>query len=152
MKRINESRLSPSIGRYVELRQALGRGFAGERRILETIEDCMIRVGAADLTQSVFARWCRTLVHLSPTVRRNYMRIVRNFCLYLRRTEPDCFVPDTGDFPRRHQPVQPHIFTGAEITQLLQAAANLKPVPLSPLRPQVVDEAISPGCARRHGG
>ncbi|MEC5409282.1 tyrosine-type recombinase/integrase [Paraburkholderia sp. MPAMCS5] len=142
MKRMNESRLSSSIGRYVELKQALGRGFARERRILETIEDSMIRVGAADLTQSLFARWCQTLVDLSPTVRRNHMRIVRNFCLYLRRTEPDCFVPDADDFPRRHQPVLPHIYTNAEITQLLQAAAKLKPMPLSPLRPQVFRLAI----------
>jgi integrase/recombinase XerD len=142
MKRVTETCLSPSIGRYIELKQALGRTFAGERRVLETVEEFMIGAGATDWSQNVFEQWCRTAIHLSPTVRRNRMRIVRNFCLYLRRTESECFVPDTGDFPRPHQPVQPHIFTDAEITQLLQAAAKLTPVPLSPLRPQVFRLAI----------
>src|ERR1700686_4904513 len=132
MKRTTETCLSSSIRRYVELKQALGRGFTKERRVLETIEEFMTRTGAVEWTQSAFAQWCRTLAHLSPTVRRNRMRIVRNFCLYLRRTEPDCFVPCTDDFPRPHQPVQPHIFTDPEITRLLQAAAKLKSVPLSP--------------------
>ena len=142
MKRTTETCLSSSIRRYVELKQALGRGFTKERRVLETIEEFMTRTGAVEWSQSAFVQWCRTLAHLSPTVRRNRMRIVRNFCLYVRRTDPECFVPDTDDFPRPHQPVQPYIFTDEEINQLLQAAAKLEPVPLSPLRPQVFRLAI----------
>lgn len=142
MKRTTETCLSSSIRRYVELKQALGRGFTKERRVLETIEEFMTRTGAVEWSQSAFVQWCRTLAHLSPTVRRNRMRIVRNFCLYVRRTDPECFVPDTDDFPRPHQPVQPYIFTDEEINRLLQAAAKLEPVPLSPLRPQVFRLAI----------
>lgn len=142
MKRKTSSCLSQSMGRYIELKQALGRSFAGECRVLETIEDCMIHVGATGLTQAVFEHWSRTVAHLSPTVRRNHMRIVRNYCLYLRRTNPDCFVPDSDDFPRPHQPVQPYLYTDADIIRLLQGAAKLRPVPLSPLRPQVFRLAI----------
>ncbi|MDW3687800.1 tyrosine-type recombinase/integrase [Cupriavidus sp. CV2] len=142
MKHTTETCLSSSIRRYIELKQALGRDFARERRVLETIETFMIRTGATDWTQSAFEQWCRTFAHLSPTVRRDWMRIARNFCLYLRRTEPTCFAPDVGDFPRPHQPVQPHIFTDPEIIRLLQAAAKLKPVPRSPLRPEIFHLAI----------
>jgi integrase/recombinase XerD len=142
MKRKTSSRLSQSMGRYIELKQALGRSFAGECRVLETIEDCMIHVGASGLTQCVFEHWSRTVAHLSPTVRRHHMRIVRNYCLYLRRTNPDCFVPDTDDFPRPHQPVQPYLYTDRDIIRLLQGAAELKPVPLSPMRPQVFRLAV----------
>jgi integrase len=142
MKRMAKTSLSPSIGRYIELKHALGRGFAGERRVLESLEEFMIDTSVNTWTQSVFDQWCRTVAHLSPTVQRNRMRVVRNFCLYVRRTDPGCFVPDTDDFPRPHQSVQPYIFTHEEINQLLHAAAKLGPVPLSPLRPQVFRLAI----------
>ena len=66
-------------------------------------------------------------------VRRNRMRIARNMCLYRRRRDPDCFVPDPTAFPAPHPPVRPHIFTEDEITRLLRAAATLSPMPQSPL-------------------
>jgi integrase len=142
MKQRTGCSLSQATNRYIELKQALGRRFSHERRVLETVEDCMIRLGARDLTQSVFEHWSRTVAHLSPTVRRNQMRIVRNFCLYHRRTNPDCFVPDIDGFPRPHQPVQPYIYTDSDIIRLLRTASNLKPIPNSPLRPQVFRLAI----------
>ena len=142
MTQATETCLSSSMRRYVELKQALGRGFAKERRVLESIEEFMTDTGAVAWTQGIFEEWCRTSAHLSPTVRRDRMRIVRNFCLYLQRTEPACFVPDRDDFPRPHQPVRPHLFTDAEIIRLLQAAGELKPVPRTPLRPQVFRLAL----------
>jgi len=142
MKQKTGCSLPEATNRYIELKQALGRRFSLERRVLETIGDCMIRLGASDLTQSVFEHWSQTVTRLSPTVRRNHMRIVRNFCLYHRRTNPECFVPDIDGFPRPHQPVQPYIYTDSDIIHLLQAASELKPVPLSPLRPQVFRLAI----------
>ena len=54
----------------------------------------------ADLDAENFAAWCRTREHLTSGVRRNWMRVVRNLCLYRRRTEPACFVPDPSQFPR----------------------------------------------------
>ncbi len=142
MKTTLESCLSSSIRCYVELKQALGRRFAIETRVLELLDAFMARTGAVDLTQAVFENWCKTQAHLSPTVRRNAMRIVRNFCLYCRRAEPNCFVPDRCLFPAPHQAIQPHIFSDAEIARLLQAATHLTPVPKSPLRPQVLRLAI----------
>jgi integrase len=134
--------LLSSIRRYIELKQALGRRFAIETRVLELFDEFIARTGTAELTQAEFEDWCKTQAHLSPTVRRNAMRIVRNFCLYHRRSEPNCFVPDRCVFPAPHQAVQPHIFSEAEIVRLLQAATHLRPVPASPLRPQVLRLAI----------
>ena len=70
------------------------------------------------------------------------MRVVRNFCLYRRRRESTCFVPDLQSFPANHQPLQPYIFTEAQIARLIQAADRLEPIPLSPLRPQLYRLAI----------
>ncbi len=68
---------------------------------------------------------------------RGRLRIVRNFCVYRQRTEPDCHL-----FPTPHQTVQPHLFSETEIIRLLQAAAHLKPVPRAPLRAETFRLAI----------
>jgi integrase/recombinase XerD len=137
-----ESCLSSSIGRYLELKRALGRDFANERRVLELVDQFIGEAGAADLTQAEFERWCKTQLHLSSGVRRDRMRIVRNFCLYRRRTEPNCFVPDAHLFPAPHQVVQPHIFSEGEIARLLQATAKLPTSPRYVMRPQVLRLAV----------
>src|SRR5437867_1407978 len=142
MKTTLESCLSSSIRRYLELKQALGRSFANERRVLELLDAFMARTSAADLTQAEFEHWCKTHTHLTPTVRRNAMRIVRNFCLYRRRNELNCFVPDQCLFPAPHQAVQPHIFSEVEITRLLQATAKLPTSPRYVLRPRVLHFAV----------
>jgi integrase len=50
------------------------------------------------------------------------MRIVRNLCLYMRRRDPNCFVPDLATFPLQHPPRRPHIFSEDDILRLLRAA------------------------------
>jgi integrase len=67
---------------------------------------------------------------------------VRSFCLYRRRTEPQCFVPDICSFPPYHQRLKPYIFSEDEVAKLLSAASSLKRNPSSPLRPEVTRLAI----------
>jgi integrase len=131
--------LDSVITRYVALKTALGRRYTLERRTLEGL-DAFLRVDGdptADLTPERFTRWTQTLQHLTPTVRRSRLRIVRNLCLYRRRTEPTCFVPDPAGFPAPHQARTPYIFTLAEIARLLQATQTLTAPRHAPLRPQV---------------
>src|SRR5436853_5787809 len=70
------------------------------------------------------------------------MQEVYKCCLYRRRTEPRCFVPDPALFPRSHQRLQPYIFSQEEAAKVLRAASRLKHVPSSPLRPEVMRLAI----------
>jgi integrase/recombinase XerD len=139
------STISAVIARYLGLKLALGRRYANERRVLETLEAFLQSTGpAADLTPETFTAWAQTLGHLTATVRRNRLRIVRNLCLYRRRTEPACFVPDLLLFPAPHQPRAPYIFTSREIAQLLRATTTLSPTPQGPLRPHVFRLALVP--------
>ena len=64
------------------------------------------------------------------------MRVVRNLCLYRRRSESGCFVPDERLFPPVRQAIRPHIFTDNEIVQLLAAARTLARTSNSPLCPE----------------
>jgi integrase len=129
------SSLASSIRSYISLKQALGRRFARETDILAHLDRFLASQApaATALTPESFGSWCLTLGHLTPTVRRNWMRIVRNLCLYLRRTDPDCFVPDSSGFPAAHVPRRPHIFSEDEIGRLLRSAADLRPRSTSPL-------------------
>jgi integrase/recombinase XerD len=142
--RSRPTRLGRVISRYVALKTTLGRHFDGERRVLQSL-DSFLRIDggrAADLSLESFSRWTQTLKHVTPTVRRKRLQIARNLCLYRRRTEPDCFVPDPVLFPACHQPRPPYIFTPAEIVRLLRAARALERTPGSPLRPEVFRLAI----------
>ena len=85
------------------------------------------------MTGQTFATWTATLEHLTPTVRRNRMRVARNLCLYRQRSEPACFIPDPADFPKPHQARRPYIFAARQIVRLLEVADQLQPTSNSPL-------------------
>lgn len=138
------SRLAPVLARYVDLKQALGRRFDNETRTLQSL-DRFLRNQATthpDLSAAAFQAWCQTQEHVTSGVRRHRMLHVYNFCLYRRRTEAQCFVPDPALFPQLHQRLRPYIFSEQEVARLLQAAAKLERVLSSPLRPEVIRLAI----------
>ena len=136
------SPLGPIIIRYLELKQALGRRYDVEARVLYSLDRFLNASGAVDLDAGSFATWCHSQQHLCSGVLRNRMRIVRNFCLYRRRGQPDCFVPDPLLFPSNHQRVRPHIFSEAEIARLLSKTSLLTPSANSPLCPRIFRLAI----------
>ncbi|MGH7470723.1 MAG: hypothetical protein ACRENP_22470, partial [Longimicrobiales bacterium] len=85
----------PALERYLSLKVTLGRRYCTERAVFENLDAFFAALtGETDLGPETFTQWCRTQEHLTSGVRRFRMRIVRNFCLYRRRSEPSCFVPD----------------------------------------------------------
>jgi len=138
------SLLAPLLARYVDLKRALGLRFRNATRTLESL-DRFLRDQAAqypELNAAAFQAWCHTQGHLASGERRDRMLQIYNFCLYRRRTEPQCFVPDRALLPKPHQRLQPYIFSEQEVAKLLQAAAGLRRVRSSPLRPEVFRLAI----------
>ncbi len=138
------SHLAPVFARYVDLKQALGRRFDAPARTLQCLDRflCDQESSIADLNATAFQAWCHTHEHVTSGVRRVRMLEVCAFCLYRRRTEPQCFVPDPTSFPPYHQRLKPYIFSEAEVARLLRAASGLRRSPLSPLRPEAIRLAI----------
>jgi integrase len=134
--------LASVIRSYLKLKRALGRGYAFEEGVLRSLNKFLVATKSRELTSTEFELWCKTFSHLTPTVRRNRMRVVRNFCLYRRRTELGCFIPDKHLFPAPHQPIQPYIYTESQIAGLLKAVDRLPARSWLPLRPQVYRLAI----------
>lgn len=133
--------VGPSITAYLQLKEALGRQYAAERAILRAL-DTFLTGAHGDLTAATFAAWNATLERLTSGVRRNWLRVARNLCLFRQRTQPGVFVPDVFGFPTPHQPGPPYIFTSAEIARLLQIADGLVATPRSPLRSETFRLAI----------
>ena len=133
--------LATTIRDYLTLKRALGRQYQSEEWVLAHL-DHFLAARDADLGAETFAAWCLTLQHLASGVRREQMRHVRNLCLYRRRHEPGCFVPDERLFPSLHQKIQPHIFTDAQVAQLLAIAGALARTANSPLCPENTHLAI----------
>lgn len=135
------SALSSTITSYLTLKRALGRLYDAEERVLGYL-DRFLAGRDADLAADTFADWCLTMQHLASGNRRARMRSVRNLCLYRRRREPACFVPDERLFPPVHQVIRPHIFTDGQVVQLLAVTRTLARTANSPLCPENMRLAI----------
>jgi len=138
------SLLAPIFERYVNLKRALGRRFADATRTLQSLDRVLHDESNRypDLNATAFRAWCQTHEGLASGTRRDRMMDIYRFCLYRRRTEPQCFLPDPDTFPQRHQQLIPYIFSETEVARLLRAAFSLTRPPCSPLRPEVIRLAI----------
>ena len=134
--------LDSIIDRYLQRQRALGRAYIGEEWMLTSVSRFLSDRDIEDLDQTAFDAWCQSFSGLTANVRRNRQRVVRNFCLYRRRTEPSCFVPDINRFPRPAPHVAPVIFGAPEVGRMLVAAKQMRPAPGSPLRPSVMRLAV----------
>ena len=137
------SALAAPMIRYLQNKQALGSQYTKECYTLRNLDRFLARSESIDLTEAVFLSWCDTQRHVASGVRRNNMRIVRNFCLYRRRTRPDCYVPETSLFPPEHQRRSAYIFSEPQIARLLEESQRLYRVKHSPLRPEAMRLAIT---------
>src|SRR5262249_14305961 len=139
MKTNFSSTIGPVIHRYVTLKRSLGRRYNKEIGILSSLDRFLSTTSNSpnDLTAETFLQWCKSSEKLSSGGLRNRMRVVRNLCLYRRRCEPNCFVPDRSIFSRSHQPIRPYIFSVSEIRRLLEQSGHLTRHFHSPLRPEL---------------
>lgn len=138
----HSNQLERWIDAWLAHKRALGRGYNAEEWILEHLRRFIVSSGADDLDRKGFDRWCASFRHLSPTTRRGRQRAVHNLCLFRRRSEPDCFVPDPLYFARLLPYRRPVILEPAQVARTLAAADSLAPTANSPLLPAVMRLAV----------
>jgi len=130
------------VDQYLRRQRSLGRAYVQEGRVIDALRRFLEKTSCTDLDQAIFEAWCASQGHLAANTQRNRQRIARNFCLYRRRTEPTCFVPDINRLPHRRPYAPPVIFGAAEVARMLAAADCLTPTSTSPLRPAVMRLAV----------
>ena len=130
------------VANWLTHQRSLGRSYDGAKWILEHLRDFLAATNNADLDQAGFDLWCNSFRHLAATTRRGRQLVVRKFCRYRQRTEPDCFVPDPLHFARLIPYRQPVIVEPEQVARLLVAADQLAAATNSPLLPAVMRMAV----------
>ena len=136
--------LAGEIEDFINLKRSLGRTYEVEAYVLRHL-DAFLKDRyplARDLGAEMVNEWCKTLHHLSPSSRHKHMRVVRGFCLFLRRSKPRSFVPDESTFAVEHRSFHPYIFSELDIARILSATRFLPPRERCPLRAQTIRLAI----------
>lgn len=118
--------LDSTMARYLTIRRALGRRYVNEEKVLTSLSQFLHERQHEDLEQTGFDTWCQSFAELNANTRRGRLGIVRNFCLYRRRTEPNCFVPDVNRFPRLVPYRAPVIIGSTDVVKMLFAAARAR--------------------------
>ena len=136
--------LAESLRHYLRMRRALGRDYRGEEATLRRWDAFLRRryARACEVTPPMFQLWIQTMANLTATVRRNRMRVVRNFLLFHTRQHPRTYIPDLKTFPRPSQPRPPRLVSAAEVSQLLATAEALPASHRNPLRARTVRLAL----------
>ena len=143
---MNEKAPSTPLDQWIAIwlrhQRSLGRSYDGTEWILKHLRAFLATTNNADLDQAGFDLWCNSFCKLSATTRRGRQLIVRKFCRYRQRTEPDCFVPDPLHFARMLPYRRPVILDPEQVARLLVAADTLMPTSNSPLLPAVMRMAV----------
>ena len=131
-----QSRWAVSLHQYLATKQALGRRYDNEARVLRNWDAFAFQFHPHSTTPNgpMFYGWAKGLAHLTPTVRRDRLRIVRNFLLFHSRNHTVEFIPDMATFPRPSPPSCPRLVSEAEMARVLATAAHLPASSRNPLR------------------
>lgn len=130
------------VGAYLAHWRALGRRYRQEQWLLETLLREVPLLGHDDLTADSFQCWFDARKDRHPNSRRKWAQLLRHFCVWRRRTDPDCFVPGAELICRARPHVTPVILGDRQVSRMLAAADTLEPSPNSPLRPATMRMAV----------
>jgi site-specific recombinase XerD len=142
-RRLFARRIGGDFAGYVALKRALGRKFVNEEKVLRHLDSFVARRFPAirDLSVPILEAWMVASPGLLPQSCAVRLRVVRQFCLYRRRTLSDAFVPDRIQhrwlWPERVSRHVPFIFTKEQVRNLLRAALALHEGPSNSSRPRI---------------
>lgn len=131
-----------AIGEFVRHKRVFGRKFEYAEYALKAILGFVARQHARDLNASLFERWSKAQRNLSPTTLYGRQLLVRQLCLFRKRSNPRCFVPDPSSFARPRPRDPPVLVTPAQVAAMLKAANELAPAQDSPLRRAMMRIAV----------
>lgn len=130
------------VAAYLAHWRALGRRYRQEQWLLQTLLRELPQLGHNDLSAESFKRWFDGRKDRHPNSRRKWAQLLRHFCIWRRRNDPDCFVPGPELICRSRPYVVPVIVGDRDVARLLAQADVLAPSPNSPLRPATMRLAV----------
>jgi integrase/recombinase XerC len=118
-----------AVRRYLHDRRQLGFALKSPgTELLRFARFADAREHHGALTQELQLEWAREHVRRTSAVTAaRRLEIVRSFAAYHRQFEVDTDVPAPGILGRGHRRLAPHIYTDAEVRELLEQAGRLAP-------------------------
>jgi integrase/recombinase XerD len=127
MTSITAAQLSQDIAGFLEFKHALGhpygRGELTLRAFQHFVEQYARKHSTIDL-EPLLKEWVGRIGGRKAVTVGLEFGVIRQLCLYRRRSDPHSFVPDRGWAPVVESTFIPYIFSYDEIRQILRAAGN----------------------------
>jgi integrase len=122
----------------------MGRAYDNEEAVLLRWDDFLVRHSGQirRIRPDMVRAWARTRPQLTATVRRQRLRIVRNFLLFHAHDHPRTPIPDLATFPKPSPHRPPRLVTVTDMARVLATTCQLRASPQNPLRPQTIRLAL----------
>jgi site-specific recombinase XerD len=123
------SRLAKELQGFLEFNRSLGIQYSGAEWMLRRFDRYVAQnfEGRRPIDLKVAIEGWLTTFHCRPVTITNNFLVIRKFCLFLRRQDPNGFVPDRDLAPRVYESHHlPHIFSPAEIRILMDQIGKMR--------------------------
>jgi integrase/recombinase XerD len=122
---------------FLDFKRALGRKYKSGEETLRSFESFAVgRIGARsqiDLQTTIHA-WLESQSACKPVTLALRLGVLRQLCLYLRRSDPTAFLPPVSLAPKTKSQHVPYAFSHEQILQLIDSAAIDPPRKVGPRR------------------
>jgi integrase len=126
--------ITKHVEQYLACRRGMGFDLTGEGYQLHALARFVEESGhTGSVTTDLLLRWVQGAKKPGPVTAARRVEVLRPFLKYCRQFDPACPVLPLGVCGPAHRRLSPHIYTEAEIAELLAAARELKPGGLHPL-------------------
>jgi integrase len=116
-----------AVADYLALRRAMGYQLRMAGRLLADFAGYLARSGASAVTIQAATQWAMQPADASPAWWAARLSVVRGFAVYLASLDPATQIPPAGLLPHRtHRPI-PHLYSRADVVDLMTAAGRLTP-------------------------
>jgi integrase len=116
--------LHSQVRDYLALRRAMGFKMAKYGPLLDSLAGHLEDSGLATVTTQAAVGWAMLPQGVHPDRWKQRLDAARGFARYLAAVDPAAEVPPAGLLDARRPKHQPYIFTGQEITALMEAAGQ----------------------------
>lgn len=124
--KVTAETLARDATQFLAFKRAMGMGYRRAEFVLNSFV-CFVREQygerPASLEQAV-TRWATRIEGRKPITVGNEFGVVRQLCLFRRRSDPRGFVPDHAVAPVKESVFVPYIFTREEVLALVVAATR----------------------------
>jgi integrase len=119
------SPLRQALAGYLAVRCSLGYKLARPEKLLVQFITYLEQAGAATITTDLAVAWA-TLPGGDANWHAQRLSVVRGFAAWLHTIDPAAEVPPAGLIPSRRLRATPYLYSDADITALIAAAARLR--------------------------